>query len=151
MDRIGQALSTHKRVGLDTPVFIYHLEAHPDYLPLTTSLLTWVRDGESMAVTSTLTLLEILVRPLQLGHIEVADEYELLLSSFPHLEIQAATRPVVRRAAELRADYHLKPVDAVQIATTLETGGTMFVTNDQDLRRLAPQVEIVILKDFIER
>ncbi len=59
-------------------------------------------------------------------------------------------RSVARRAARLRADYHLKPVDALQIATALEVGATLLITNDQGLRKLAPHIEIAILKDFIE-
>jgi len=150
MDGFLEALRSHELVGLDTPVFIYHLEGHPDYLPLTTLVLSLVRDGAMAAVTSTLTLFEILVRPFRLGSIEVAKEYEILLSRFPHLTILDANRAVARRAAQLRADYHLKPVDALQIATALEVGATLFITNDQGLRRLAPQIEIAILKDFIE-
>ncbi len=102
------------------------------------------------AVTSTMTLLEILVRPFQLGSIEVAEEYEILLSSFPHLVIRDVNRAVARRAAQLRADYQMKPVDALQIATALEVGATLLITNDQGLRKLTPQIEIAILKDFIE-
>jgi len=149
MDGLREALSSHQLVGLDTPVFIYHLEGHPDYLPLTTKVLSLVRDGTMAAVTSTMTLLEILVRPFQLGSIEVAEEYEILLSSFPHLEIRDVSHAVARQAAQLRADYQMKPVDALQIATALEVGATLFITNDQGLRKLAPQIEIAILKDFI--
>lgn len=149
MDGLREALSSHELVGLDTPVFIYHLEGHPDYLPLTTKVLSLVRDGTMAAVTSTSTLFEILVRPFQLGSTDVAQEYEILLSRFPHLEIRDVNRAVARRAALSRAEYHLKPVDALQIATALEAGATLFITNDQGLRKLAPQIEIAILKDFI--
>jgi predicted nucleic acid-binding protein len=41
-------------------------------------------------------------------------------------------------------------VDALQIATALEVGATLLITNDEGLRKLTPQIEIAILKDFIE-
>jgi predicted nucleic acid-binding protein len=59
-------------------------------------------------------------------------------------------RSVARRAARLRPDHNVKPVDALQIATALEAGGTLLITKDQGLRKLAPHIEIAILKDFIE-
>ena len=37
---LRERLCEHARVGLDTSIFIYHLEAHPRYLPLTTVFVT---------------------------------------------------------------------------------------------------------------
>jgi hypothetical protein len=36
---LSSALSGHARLGLDTAVFIYHLEQHPRYFPLTHGVL----------------------------------------------------------------------------------------------------------------
>ena len=42
---IVERLTAHTTVGLDTSVFIYQLEAHPDYLPLTQTLFTGIQAG----------------------------------------------------------------------------------------------------------
>ena len=145
---IAERLSAHSIVGLDTPVFIYQLEAHPDYLPLTQALFTNVEAGRWAAITSTITLMELTVRPWQLDRPAVAREYETLLVHFPHLTILDVTRDVARRAAQLRAEYRLRPADALQIGTALVHGATAFVSNDRALLRVAPTLDIVILEQL---
>lgn len=147
MDLAGR-LAGHMVLGLDTSVFIYHLEAHPRYLPLTMILLAGVQAGQWRAVTSTVTLMELTVRPWQLGRAAVAREYEALLVHFPHLTVADVTRDVARRAAQLRAIYSLRPADALQVATALVHGATVFVTNDRSLARLSPVLDVVLLDDL---
>ena len=145
---IVERLGAHSTVGLDTPVFIYQLEAHPDYLPLTQALFTNVEAGRWAAITSTITLMELTVRPWQLDRPAVAREYETLLVHFPHLTILDVTRDVARRAAQLRAEYRLRPADALQIGTALVHGATAFVSNDRALLRVAPTLDIVIMEEL---
>jgi predicted nucleic acid-binding protein len=143
---IVKRLAAHTTVGLDTPVFIYQLEAHPDYLPLTKALFTSVQAGRWAAITSTITLMELTVRPWQLDRPAAAREYETLLVHFPYLTILDVTRDVARRAAQLRAEYRLRPAAALQIGTALVHGATAFVSNDRALLRVAPTLDIVILE-----
>ena len=145
---ITSRLVRHTVIGLDTAVFIYHLEAHPRYLPLTQELLTGVQTGRWSAVTSTITLMELTIRPWQLDRPAVAREYEVLLAHFPHLMLADVTRDVARRAAQLRARYRLRPADALQAATALVYGATAFVTNDRQLMRLASLLDVVVLDDL---
>jgi len=149
MDRLKSLLMKHQRIGLDTSVFIYHLESNPSYLPLTTDLLGMVRNGEVSAVTSTITLMEINVRPLQLGCADIADEYELLISRFPNLHVHEVSIPIARIAAELRARYRLRPADALQVATALNFDATLFVSNDDKLKAAADDITMLMLKDFL--
>jgi predicted nucleic acid-binding protein len=148
MGQISDRLANHATLGLDTAVFIYHLEAHPRYLSLTQELLTGVQSGRWSAITSIVTLMEVTVRPWQLNRMAVAREYEVLLAHFPHLLLAEVTRDVARRAAQLRAHYRLRPADALQVATALIYGATAFVTNDRLLARLTSDLEVVILDDL---
>ena len=43
MERFREQLAGHIVINVDTSVFIYHVEAHPRYLPLTQELLTSVQ------------------------------------------------------------------------------------------------------------
>jgi len=145
---IAERLGRHAVVGLDTPVFIYHLEAHPRYLPLTQALLAGVQAGQWQAVTSTVTIMEVTARPWQLDRPAVAREYEAMLVHFPHLTVAGVTREVARRAAQLRARYRVRPADALQAATALVHGATALVTNDRLLERLSHELDVVILDDL---
>jgi len=149
MGLVSDRLATHRLIGLDTAVFIYHLEAHPVYQPLTQELLAGVESGQWAAVTSTVTLMELTVRPWQLGHPAIAREYEALLVHFPHLTLSDVTRDVARRAAQLRAHYRLRPADAIQMATALAHSATAFVTNDRQLVRLSALLDVVVLDDLV--
>ena len=148
MGTLSQRLTRHSAIGLDTSVFIYHLEAHPRYLPLTRELLAGVQAGRWTAIVSTVTLMELTVRPWTLSRPEIAHEYEALLVHFPHLILADVTRDVARQAAQLRAGYRLRPPDALQVAAALAHGATAFVTNDRSLTRLAPKLDIVVLDDL---
>ena len=149
MEDFRRRLDGHAVVGLDTGIFIYHLEAHPRYLPLTRELLAGVQVGRQAAVTSAVTVMELTVRPWQVGRPAVAREYEALLVNFPNLTLADVTRDVARRAAQLRARYRVRPADALQVATALVHGATAFVTNDRRLARLEPELGILLLEGFV--
>jgi predicted nucleic acid-binding protein len=149
VEQFRQQLDGHAIVGLDTSVFIYHLEAHPRYQPLTQELLAGVQAGRQTAVTSVITVMELTVRPWRLGRSAVAREYEALLFHFPNLVLADVTRAVARRAAQLRARYSVRPADALQAATALLDGATAFVTNDRKLARLAPELDVLVLESYV--
>lgn len=92
--------------------------------------------------------MEVTVRPWQLGRESVARQYEALLANFPNLVLVDVTRDVARRAAQLRADYRLRPADALQVGAALVQGVTAFVTNDRGLVRLQGVTDVIILDDF---
>ncbi len=148
MERLAEQLAKFTVIGLDTSVFIYHLEGHPDYLDLTQELLGGVEHGRWEAITSVITLMEINVRPLQLNLPNIARKYEVLLVNFPHLRIVDLDREVVRKAARLRADYLVRTADALRVAACLVHDSQVFLTNDRRLDRLAPVIEVLILDDF---
>lgn len=139
--------SGHKRVLIDTCVWIYHLEEHPEFGPPAARLIENLEEGRFRAVASELTLLELTVRPLQLGRQDVADDYEVLLDYFPHLELIPISREILVDAASLRARQKLRTPDSIQLATGLRAGATLAVTNDK-LWQSVPLIETVLLSDL---
>ena len=141
-------IGAHKSVALDTPIWIYHFEAHPDYLPLTTKILNAVGRGKCQAVVSELCLLEILVRPLQLGLNDVADEYETLLTHFPYVQLAPVSRPVLLKAAALGAYHHIRTPDAIILATAITSGATRVITNDERWKKVE-EIDVLCLSDLL--
>lgn len=82
MGRLSDRLAPFPQMGLDTVIFIYHLECHPRYLSLTQELFQGVENGRWEAITSVITLMEINVRPLQMERQDIARKYEALLVNF---------------------------------------------------------------------
>ena len=148
MEDLRERLAGHGAVCLDTCVFVYHLEGHPRYQPLTHALLAGVESGRYAAITSAVTVMELTVPPWRLDRPAVARQYEALLVHFPNLTLLDVTRDVARRAAQLRARYDIRPADALQVATALVHEATAFVTNDRRLERLESLLDIIVLDDF---
>jgi predicted nucleic acid-binding protein len=150
MDGFSKRLAQAKVIGLDTAIFIYFFENHPQYAPLAEITIKGIENGKWQGVTSTITLMEITVRPWQLGNETAAREYEAVLVHFPNLTIVDVDRNVARAAAQLRAKYKVSPPDALQVAASISFGAQAFLTNDKRLSKLEDVIDVIVLDDFLE-
>lgn len=149
MDEFSKRLSKAKIIGLDTSVFIYFLENNQKYGPLARITINGIENGKWEGVTSTITLMEITVRPWQTGQESIAREYEAVLVHFPNLPVVDVDRDVARIAAQLRAKYNVAPPDALQVAASLNYGAKAFLTNDRRLSRLQDLIDVLVMDDFV--
>lgn len=149
MDELVKRLAKAKVIGLDTSIFIYFLEDNERYSQLAQLIFTGIEKGKWQGVTSTITLMEVTVRPWQLGRELAAREYEAVLAHFPNLSVVDVDRNVARAAAQLRAKYNISPPDALQVAASLSFGAKAFLTNDKRLSRLEELTAILVLDDFV--
>jgi predicted nucleic acid-binding protein len=136
-----------ERIGLDTNVFIYFLADHPRYGSWCASLFDLIERGHNPAVTSTVTLLELLVQPYRDQQEELAQKIFALTSTYPKLEWVPLTMNLADRAAELRARYRLSTPDAIQLATAIGHKAMRFYGNDRGLRRVK-EIECIIVDDL---
>lgn len=150
MGRLSERLESVSVVGLDTAIFIYHFKKHPRYYPLTQELFSGIEAGLRKGIISTITLMEIIVKPLALKRQDIARKYEALLVNFPNLDIVDLDRNVIHQAARLRAEYRIGPPDALQASVSLLYGADMFITNDGLLKRLQEKLEVIVLDDYID-
>jgi len=130
VDRLRIFLERHSRVALDTSIFIYHLEANSKYLAYTEILFSWLERARSEAITSTITMTELLVLPYRQGDEQRADDLYGLLSTFPNLDWIAPNLEIAELAARIRALHRLQTPDALQAATAIRTKATALITND---------------------
>jgi predicted nucleic acid-binding protein len=142
------SLRRHRKVLIDSGVWIYHFEQHPEFGKAATEVIESLEEGHFRGVVSELTLLELTVRPLQLGRQDVADEYELLLSYFPNVELEPVTKEVLLEAAALRARHRLRTPDAILMATGIRSGATAAVTNDDGWKVVGAGIEIMLLSQL---
>jgi len=136
-----------ERIGRDTNVFIYFLEDHPRYGSWCASLFDLNERGHNPAVTSTITLLDLLAQPYRDQKEELAQKIFALASSYPKVEWVSVTMNLADRAAELRARYRLSTPDAIQLATAIGHKATRFYGNDRSLRRVK-EIECLIVDDL---
>jgi predicted nucleic acid-binding protein len=137
-----------RKIALDSAIIIYFIEEHPAYLPFVQPLFQNIARGHIKAVTSTVTLLEVLVRPLREGNVSLANRYRDILLYSENLETLPLSHPLSERAAELRARYRLRAPDVIQIATALGQKASAIITNDERWRRIK-ELDVVILEDLL--
>lgn len=133
---VGKPWRGHKRVLIDTSIWIYHFEGHGEFGAAAGEVVAAMERGDFEGIVSELTLMELLVRPLKLARQDVADEYELLLTNFPNLILAPVRRDVFTLAAGLRAHYGIKTPDAIVLATGIRNGATLAMTNDAAWQRV---------------
>ncbi len=144
MTALASFLQRHRRVALDTSVFIYQLENDLRYVETTTRVFDWIgREGNS-GVASTITMTELLVRPYQLGDEDRVNQLFALATTIPNLRWVAPDLLVADGAARLRARHKLRTPDALIVATALAAGATGLVTNDESLLRIT-ELDVAVL------
>jgi predicted nucleic acid-binding protein len=136
-------------VALDTVVWIYELEANPVFGPITDELFqNGFGSGHCRAGCCLLALGELLVQPLSLGRLDIADNYRRVIAPGPQLTVWEVNREVIEAAAVLRSKYRVKFLDALHVACAATSGAECFLTNDEGLRRIQ-EIPIMILADYV--
>ena len=141
-------LRRHDRVALDTNVFIYHLDAHPRYVAITDLIFGWLEQSGRSAVTSTITMTELLVQPYRKSNEQQVDQFYGLLATYPSLEWIAPTLRIADTAAKIRGWHGLRTPDALQAATAIDTQATALITNDPVFARLK-EFETLVLDSLL--
>jgi predicted nucleic acid-binding protein len=145
---IERLLRQHRKVGIDTSVFIYQVEENAKYVEGVDRIFAWLEVPSNSAATSTITMLELLVRPYQQSDVHLVNKFYALLSTYPNLKWIPPSLEIADTAARLKAEHRLKTPDALQAATALAARATAFVTNDAVFRRL-PGLEVLILDEIL--
>jgi predicted nucleic acid-binding protein len=148
VERLRAFLRRHRRIALDTSIFIYHLEPNPKYLAYTDPIFSWLEGTGSRAITSTITMTELLVLPYRQGDQQRADDFYGLLSTYPNLEWIAPNLEIADLAARIRALHRLRTPDALLAATAENSLATGLITNDPIFERVK-SFETLVLDQLI--
>ena len=136
------------KIALDSVIFIYALEGNQEFGDRVLKIFETIERGKCQGFACDLVLAELMVKPLREGQIEVAREYASELPKFPNLTFCSITRATVITAASLRGSSNLGLIDALHLATAIEAGCTVFITNDTALRHPSPGIDIWMLADI---
>jgi predicted nucleic acid-binding protein len=122
------------RVFLDTNILIYLIEDAGSNGRKAVALLERMTKRKDIVCTSTLTLGELLVKPLEHGNAALAAAYESALNS-PGMILLDFDSKASRAYAEIRQDKSIRAPDAIQLAVAASAGCDLFVTNDDRLTK----------------
>ena len=138
------------RICIDTAPFIYFIEKDPKYLGILRPIFAEIDVGKIDAITSTITLLEVLVLPFKTKNESLAEKYRDILLYAEGLTTFEIFHEVSELSSKLRAKYSIRTPDAIQIAVGIIYGADAFLTNDFGLKKVK-DIKIVILEDFLEK
>ncbi len=135
-------------VYLDANCFVYSIERIDPFRSVLDTLWLTVSAGHVKVVTSELTLLEVLVKPLKVGDATTATLFRTVLKHTPDVQMLPITQSVLEAAANLRATLGLKTPAALHVATALLNSSMLFVTNDSAFRRVT-DLNVTVLSELI--
>jgi predicted nucleic acid-binding protein len=145
---LGNVLTGHATIGLDTNPIIYLFEQHPRYFSLVEELFAYLKSPGVRGITSIITLIETCVQPQREGRVDLVRIYEQTLLNSQQIQMVSIDLTLARRAIRLRAQHGFRVPDALQLSAALEHGATLFVTNDHRMKRVT-EVPVVILDDYV--
>lgn len=120
------------RIFWDTNLFIYLFEDYGEFSRRVQRLRSSMLSRGDQLLTSSLTLGEILVKPVEQGDSDLCARYENAITASSVVvpfDVKAA-----KLYAALRRDRALRAPDAVQLACAGSVGTDLFITNDARLQ-----------------
>jgi predicted nucleic acid-binding protein len=119
------------RIFWDSNLFIYLFEDYGELSGKVQALRKRMLERGDQLLTSTLTLGELLVQPMEQGASDLCPRYERALSATAVLLPFDAKAAV--QCARLRCDRSIRPPDAMQLACASAAQVDLFITNDERL------------------
>ncbi len=138
------------RVCMDTAPIIYFIEKNPRYLGVLKPVFLEIDTGRIEAITSTITLLEVLVHPFRTKNDILAEKYRDILLYSGGLTTFEIFHEVSEMSSKLRAKYSIRTPDAIQIAVGLLYRASKFLTNDSALKKVS-DIDVLVLDDFLKK
>lgn len=138
-----------RAVYFDTNIFIYLLEGSVEYAKQIRSIKLAIEAGEFKVFSSEIIFSEIL--PL---HVKANDHDKIqiiieFLSASGAFNLVPADRDVCIQSGFLRGMAGMKTPDALHVATAIQSGCDIFLTNDKRIKT-PDSLELVILSDHNE-
>lgn len=133
-----------KLVCLDTSLFIYFFEKNPEFYEKSKIYFQKLEKGLIRAVTTILTVTEVLSFKVTIIPESVFVE---ALFTLPHLKIIEVNKDISIKAARIRREYKFLLADSIQLATASYAGAKAFITNDGRLKRFK-ELKIILLDEL---
>lgn len=133
-----------KLVCLDTSLFIYFFEKNPQFYLPSKIYFQKLETNSVKAVTTMLTVIEV----LSFTKIGLSEEVFLeAIFSLSNLTILEVNKTIAIEAARIRREYKFSLADAVQLATALYAKAKVFITNDEPLKKFK-ELKVILLSEL---
>lgn len=128
---------------LDTNIFLYFFQSHPTFGLKVKKIFDQLENKKVTAITSYLTLSEILSFKIE---DEAIEKIKMKFFSVPNLAYVPIEKNVGLEAARIRRQYSFRLPDAIHLATAKVYRADKFFSNDKKLANF-PEIKIKILSN----
>ena len=139
---------TGKIVFFDSPPFVYVFEEKQPYKKLLEPVFLAVDSGAIHAVSTLVTMSEVMTIPYRYGQWELIKKYSEVFGRSSNVNVLSLTWEVADLTAQVRGKYRLKTPDAIQWATATLNEVDYFLTNDQGFKILNDN-RILIIDEYL--
>jgi predicted nucleic acid-binding protein len=129
-------------VYVDANILIYIVEGNKALASELKQIVEALDAGVLAAVTSELTLAEVLIGPLRTNNQGLADTYRSLLTSSKVIRAVPVSVAVLERSAALRSNSMTSLPDAIHLATAELAGCKYLLTEDRQLQVRPPLIAV---------
>lgn len=136
-------IGNHKRVALDSNLFIYYFEDNPEFAPTIKKIFDKIINGSISAITSVISITETLSYP---SPEKVIDGITETFLNFPNIIIMDIDQQIAFEAASIRRKYSFRLPDSIQLATAKLNKAQVFISNDQRLKQFK-ELKVILLTD----
>ena len=105
-------------------------------------------EGRFRAVTSVVTMMEVLVKPYRLKLNDLVSRFENAILNQMFIEVVGINLEIAKLAAHIRAENKVALADAIQLASADHFNAAFFLTNDKRLHQVT-DVKIVCLDNLV--
>jgi predicted nucleic acid-binding protein len=144
---IRDALEGVQRLYMETAPLIYYVEENSTYVAKMDVIIATIEDRSLEAVSSVITLTEVLTHPFKRGDTRLEREYRDILLNSGGFRLLPVTSRLAESAADLRARYNLRTPDALHVATGIDATCDAFLTNDAGIKRVT-EIAVLVLDEL---
>ena len=145
--KISDALGGIQRLYTETAPLIYYVEENPTYVAKMDAIIEAIEDRRIEAISSVITLTEVLTHPRKLGNARLEQENRDILLNSGGFRLLPITFRIAESAADLRARYNLGTPDALHVAAGMDARCDAFLTNDAGIKRVT-EIAILLLDEL---
>ena len=121
-------------VCLDTNIIVYVIEINAVWTPKATARLSALMASGEEITACDAARAECLVKPFATGDVANEARYQAFFNG-PAVRMLPVSTATWEHAARIGAAFRLKALDSVHLATAIEHGCGLFLTNDAQLGR----------------
>jgi predicted nucleic acid-binding protein len=144
---MGLELKSGDIIFLDTAALIYFFEQHPDFFPALEAFFDQLYKTDAQAITSIITYIELTTHPARRGKKQLARKYRDYLTNSENISLFPLDIGIADHVVEMRAKYHFKTPDAIQLGTAVACGADYIITNDKSWQKFK-EIKVILVGEL---